>query len=238
MELPSEFGLRNKELDDLARNVLYGSETHAQWKDATVPGVLWFRLLREAKWFEVYEFAQALLDRFRSVAAGDILAERLNRFFINNGYGWKVEKGLIVTRGSATFEQSVDQADGALALAGMKTSRELIASARRLLSLRPEPDARGAINNAISALEALVKEISGDRNRTLGELIKDKSATSRLGLHPALADVISKLYGFTSDQTRHGREGQSVDRSEAEFLIVTASAIIVLVLERAKPASA
>ena len=89
------------------------------------------------------------------------------------------------------------------------------------MSRRPTPDITGAIQHSLACLECVAREVTGDRNATLGELIKK---------HPnivpkPLDSAIEKIWGFTSEQGRHLREGQAPEYLEAELVVELSSAI-------------
>jgi hypothetical protein len=95
-----------------------------------------------------------------------------------------------------------------------------------LLSDRQDPNFRKSINESISAVEAAVRELTGDPKATLGEGLKKL----RADLHPALKAAFEKLYGYTSDEggIRHGltADSEKVDLALARFFLITCSAFV------------
>lgn len=64
-------------------------------------------------------------------------------------------------------------------------------------------------------MECLCREITGEKKSTLGKLIKE---------HPnivpsPLNKVISEIFGFSSEQGRHLREGGEPNYEEAELVV-------------------
>jgi hypothetical protein len=102
-------------------------------------------------------------------------------------------------------------------------------SALEALRRRPEPDLEGAVSNAVSALEAVVRIITNDDKVLLGPGI-DRLQREH-GLHGALASSIKALYGYASDAGgRHGLVGSpDVDHHIAEFCLHQSAAAIVFV---------
>jgi hypothetical protein len=97
-----------------------------------------------------------------------------------------------------------------------------------LLSDRQNPDYRNAIKEAISAVEAACRIISGNDKATLGDALKQIEAKHQL--HPALKGAFNQLYGYTSDAggLRHSLTENSVNPaySEAKFMLVACSSFI------------
>jgi hypothetical protein len=81
------------------------------------------------------------------------------------------------------------------------------------LSRRPKPDARGAIVRVVGALEALAKDLKGEPNATLGQLVR------LLGLPPPLDEAAARLWGYASDQARHVTEGVEPKERHARFVV-------------------
>lgn len=94
------------------------------------------------------------------------------------------------------------------------------------LTDRARPDYENSIKEAVSALEAAARDLTGNPNATLGDALK--TIRSRAVLHPALERAITGLYGYASDEggIRHAAKGASrVSQSEARLVLVAASAV-------------
>jgi hypothetical protein len=48
---------------------------------------------------------------------------------------------------------------------------------------------------------------------------------------------VDKLWGFASDKARHVREGQVLDRHEAQFVVGLAAALANYLIQKATPGS-
>lgn len=103
-------------------------------------------------------------------------------------------------------------------------------NAVRLFSDREKPDYANAIKEAISAVESLAINLTGNEKRTLGQLIKD------IDCHPSLQKAITLLYGYTSDEGgirhSHGKEIVETDFDTAKYIIVICSALINYLLAK------
>jgi hypothetical protein len=101
------------------------------------------------------------------------------------------------------------------------------------LSKRPTPDITGAIQHAMAALECVARDVTGDQNATLGELIKQNP-----GLLPKPLDTgVEKIWGYASDQARHVREGKTPDIREAELVVGLAGSLATYLVKKFTPQS-
>jgi len=105
--------------------------------------------------------------------------------------------------------------------------KQHIDTAISLLSQKPKPDYRNSIKESISALESLVKQISGEETGGLEKALS--KLDEKVQFHGAFKAGLLKLYGYTSDEDgiRHPiLEEPSVGFDEAKFMLVICSAII------------
>lgn len=109
-------------------------------------------------------------------------------------------------------------------------TRKHIESSLQLISDKQNPDYRNAVKEAISAVEAAAKEMTGEHNATLGNCVKKMESSGTL--HPAFKVVLMKLYGYTSDSggIRHALTENDTPPtySEAKFVLVLCSAFVNL----------
>ena len=99
---------------------------------------------------------------------------------------------------------------------------------------KPEPDYRNAIKEAISAVESIVKVMTGSEAGGLSGPLEDLER--KLGFHGALKAGFKNLYGYTSDEDgiRHAILQQSkVGFAEANFMIVACSAFVNYLIAKA-----
>jgi len=179
------------------------------------------------EWFQVYDVIEALYGRFErydSEEYGRHFAERftdeINRFFVDQGIGWQLVNGQIITRGDEGFQGAVKTADFQLNDNQRPTAASHIRFAFRALSERPTPNTSGAVAQATSAVECVLHDITG-HEMTLGKYL-DKHP----GLfHPALRKALDGVYGYASDAgARHGKEGREPSFDEAQFAVTTCAA--------------
>ncbi len=116
-----------------------------------------------------------------------------------------------------------------------KTARKLpmaqshLKSAVQLLSDRKTPNYAKSIAESMSAVEAVVRQVTGDPKATLGAALKKLPQH-----HKALEEGWLKLYGFSSDEggIRHAarENGLVVDQPLALYFLVTCSAMVSYLL--------
>jgi hypothetical protein len=104
---------------------------------------------------------------------------------------------------------------------------EHIRSSLSLLPPNANPSPRNSIKEAISAVEAALKELTGQPGATLGEGLK--LFESRYGpLHESIRRGLDKLYAYTNgpDGIRHALVDDAADVTvdDARFMVVTCSA--------------
>ncbi len=183
------------------------------------------------EWFKFYDFVekvyQGLSKRWSSDHSREA-AERaqrfqdaLNEFFTDEGIGWQMIEGEIVTRGTETFESNVHGAVDVLEAAGRVTARDEIHEALIDLSRRPEADLTGAVQHAMAALECVARDVCGDARATLGEVIKRYPDT----IPKPLDESVVKAWGYASEMARHIREGRRPERKEVDLIVGLAATV-------------
>ncbi len=152
-----------------------------------------------------------------------------NMFFKNENSAYRFVGTEITEITSATEIEAIEKA----LHSGVTTVEAHIENAVKLLSDRKSPDYRNAIKEAISAVEGLCREISGDSKATLGTALK--KVGGRIPLHPAFERGVLALYGFTSDHSgiRHALSDEpNLNYSDAKFMVVLASSLCGFLLAK------
>jgi len=173
----------------------------------------------ESQWYDVYDFVEFVAANFPYEGGASFIAS-CNITLKREGSAYRVVDGLI-----ARIIEEEQVAEVELALE--KTQGPVRTHLRRaleLLSNKENPDYRNSIKESISAVESLVATTLGEKG-TLGQLIK--KLEEQIGLHSALRNAFSNLYGYTSDKEgiRHAiLESESVRFEDAKFFLVVCSA--------------
>ena len=133
-----------------------------------------------------------------------------------------------MSRGSESFESVTGGTAEALKHSGRLTAFRHIRDALKALSPRPNVDAPGAIYHAMGALEAVARDMVGDKSLLLG-----KSSIAIRKLLPAPLDIaFSKIRGYASNVSRHVTEGRDPSNEEAELVVGLASSAVTYLIRK------
>ena len=233
IQTANELGSRPSGLREVICRVLREPRDPNNWSER--PNI-WCEvqdLINGCEWFEVYDIIEALHANFEESDRGlrencaAKFSEEINDYFVQKGVGWQLANGKVVARGDEAFESAVKVAPEALDDSGRPTASSHLHEAIRDLSSRPDADLSGAIFHAMGALEAVARDLTGDPKATLGQAIKRHPDL----LPRPLGTAVSQLWGYASNEGRHVREGQELNRETAE-LVVGLAAVIATYLTR------
>lgn len=198
-----------------------------------VPDVVKKRFMA-ADWYEVYNFIEYLLPRvneFRGTYdCRKGIADRLNRFLAREMAGYRAIDNRLVPVTSPVELSAIDEAR--TPRPGFEGVAQHIDAALALLAQKPEPDCRNSVKESISAVEAVVKLLTGEKSGGVDRAVA--ILESRGAVHPAFKAALSKLYGYTSDKEgiRHPiLDEATVSFAEAKFMLVACSAFVNLLVD-------
>lgn len=177
-------------------------------------------LLENCDWYKIYDIIETIIQKLKNQDKETFISE-INEYFIENGIGWKIENDQIERRGDEVFETAVKTVVSVLDTANLQTAKTEIREALTGLSRRPTPDITGAIQHSLACLECVTREITGDKKSTLGDLMKKFPNA----IPTPLDQAVTKIWGYTSEQGRHLREGQTPEYLEAELVVEVTAAI-------------
>ncbi len=228
LDIAIESGFKAKDIRGVLCRKLREIENEDNWSDDPVMKEC-LDLIKSCEWFEVYEICEVLAqEKNFPLVWRNSFEKGLNKFFIEEGIGWKIANGLIVTRGEEDFEKVMSIAKDRLEETKRMTAKSELEEAIRDLSRRPEPDITGAIHHSMAALECVAKEITQEPTKTLGKI------TNKLNLPKPIDDVVEKIWGFASNQGRHITEGKKPDFAEAELTVHLSGALVSYLCEKNK----
>lgn len=197
-------------------------------------------LVLEAPWYRFYDIVEAAIKSYRQGGAAasyelfagnadaDVLVDELNRLFFEENIAWHVVEDQVALRIGEAGDAVVSRAIDNLEQASRPTAASELRKAVLALSRRPEPDTRDAVRSALGALEANARDITGDRNATLGEILKRHRETGVL-LPPPLVIAFEKTWGYANDVARHVDETKAPTIEEAVLVVgLVASAVAFL----------
>ena len=182
------------------------------------------------KWYKVYNFVEFMLLNFPLNT--NVFKDELNRVLKEESAGYRIGDNRVTPITNELEMEEVSKAQHT----DMDEIDRHVKSAVIFLSNKENPDPRNAIKEAISAVEALCRKISGDNNASLGQaLCKIKEKRPEL-IDGHLEEAVKKLYKFSNDSSgvRHSlAEGKTqVGFDEAKFMVVVCSAIVNYLIMR------
>ena len=139
-------------------------------------------LMYGCEWFKVYDIIEVMHvsfasnDRERGENDAASFAGETDAYFVEEGIGWQLVDGQIITRGTEAFESVATDAAAALDDTARPTAAGHLHEALQDLSRRPKADLFGAIYHAMGTLEAVARDLVGDPTATLGEVVKRNPA--------------------------------------------------------------
>lgn len=221
-QLAIQAGMTHLDLRNVVCEVLLAHPDPGNWGEGPNIREEVHRHLTKCDWFKVYDIAEAIhaaLSSSWGSGQATMFSERLNQFFREQGIGWQMKEGEILHRGIESFTHSVEVGEKALSSTGRSQAATELAEAVKDISRRPDPDITGAVQHAMAALEATARDVTGQARPTLGKL------TGSLELDPPLGVAIEKLWGYASNEARHGREGSTLSIADAELIVGVSGAI-------------
>lgn len=192
------------------------------------------------EWFDVLDLIEEIVrylkkyEDYQTDEMSSTIADVMNQVFEQYLVAFRFIGGKITPLDSTTeAEVVVDAQTNADVIAGARHSLD---QAVEHLADRQNPDYPNSIKESISAVEAVVKKLTGEG--TLGAGLT-KLEGAGLTIHPALKGAWSKMYGWTSDANgiRHaGIEAADADQALAKYVLVTCSAFVSYLIEEGRKA--
>jgi hypothetical protein len=189
-------------------------------------------LLYKSEWDEfctICEVAYRALERDNEEAA-DVFSNGINRVFARNYFGYEMRDGRIEKVGAHAQDAAIAEARGILRDPDLAGPDEQFQKALGFYSRRPQADCENCVKEAVSAVEGVARILLNDHSLTLSKALRRLEREK--DVHPALVQLVEKLYGYRGDAkgVGHALTGDSEVRlEEAEFVLgVSANAIVYL----------
>lgn len=233
VDMAYESGLRPSSLRDIVCRVLRVAADPNSWSEfPNIDQELRWSLI-SCKWYLVYDVIEGIQNALEQLsnAKPHHFEKELNKYFQLRGIGWQLMDGQVEVRGPETFEFATKAALETLEETGRSTAHTELLEALGDLSRRPNADITGAIQHAMAALECVARDITGNPQSTLGEIIKYNPNL----LPKPLDQSVGKAWGYASETGRHLREGGSPGYAEAELIVNMSSAVCSYLLNKSKP---
>lgn len=188
-------------------------------------------------WFLVYDLLEFTVKLDIPHFDKRDFIESINIILQREVAGYRVIDNCICPITNDAEIQSIENTLSATTNIGLGSVNQHSKEALLKLSDRKNPDYRNSIKESISAVEALVKIITNSPNATLGDGLKKLKQT--IQIHPALEKGFLNIYGYTSDGDgiRHAMmEESKLDFEDAKYMLVSCSAFINYLIEKAQKA--
>jgi len=192
------------------------------------------------KWYDVYNFLEWIGENFRAVNGKENLYsfyEWVNEVLENENAGFRFIDGILVPITNKEELHSIENSIAESKAKKMYGTAKHFETSIELFAKRPDPDYRNSIKESISAVESLVKRLTGETGGGL-----DKALTlldNKVKFHGAFKSALSSLYGYTSDESgiRHPiLEEKEIGFDEAKYMLVSCSAFVNFIIAKAEKA--
>ena len=193
------------------------------------------------EWYRAYDLIELVAEHTDELLTGghnertrkETMA-KFNAVLEREMAGYRFINGVLSSISNEAEVAEIEEAISRTRFCALPGASKHLESALRLLGKRPEPDYRNAIKEAISAVEATAKRISGTESGGLDPALK--KLTERVDLHRALRTGFNNLYGYTSDEDgiRHSiLQEKDIGLPEAKFMMVSCSAFVNFLIAKA-----
>lgn len=188
-------------------------------------------LIIKSSWNKVFDLLEAIFKYWDEFVQHNIFAvrddltefvESIVRCFKVRHIGYSVIALQITPIQSEAEVEEINEA--AKNLQYLPGAHQSLARAMHHLSNRDNPDYINSVKESISAVEAVLKEVSG--KNSLSENI-DELKKKGVVVHPALQKSMKTMYGWASQVARHGTPtGSVIDFPLAKWTLITCTAFI------------
>jgi len=175
------------------------------------------------QWYEVYDVVECVFKILVTKENEEGYIKRINDILKSENAGYRFVDNKITP---IIDEKEINEIKKAMNVPYSSVKIHLKQS-HELLSNRTKPDYRNSIKEAISAVEALCKIITDKDKATLGQALK--IIEKEIGIHSALKNAFSNLYGYTSDEDgiRHSLlDEPNIYFEDALFMLIACSSFI------------
>ena len=188
---------------------------------------------KKYQWYEIYDFIEACIEYFPFQHDKDSFNILLNDCLQIENSAYRIINDKVT---EITSEQEIQSIEDALKNTNPYSGiQQHLNQALKLMSDRQNPDYRNSIKESISAVESICKIVTNEDKATLGKALK--IIEDKYGLHAALKESLSQLYGYTSDADgiRHAMlEESNSSYIDAKFMLVACTNFINYLIEKTK----
>lgn len=191
-------------------------------------------VITEAQFWRSLDFIEMVVEHQLLSTMTPAFVRAINAVFEEHLVGYRLIGAQVTRLETPTEVGAVNEALEAVSgdeLAGIRHSLE---NAIRLMSDRTSPDFANSVKESVSAVEGMVKRVTGDGVLSTGLKKLEKQG---IEVHPALLAGWDKLYGWASseDGVRHSATvPPRVDLATARFMLVTCAAFVTYLVDQSR----
>lgn len=171
------------------------------------------------KWYRKIDFVEFIIDQLNA-SLRKMFIEELNDQFESLGFGYRIIEGYVV---DIVSENEIKSIEESIENGNDQVSHHM-SNALSLYSKRPDPDYANSIKEAISAVEAQLRSMTGAN--TFGEALGALQKTD-MKIHPRLKETLDKMYAYTNQPDTGARH--SLMKTDSEFIPDSEDALFILV---------
>lgn len=193
-------------------------------------------------WYEVYDIIEFIVKNCTRILerppySSERLEQIYNQILASELSGYRFVAGVLAPISSSAESSAIEEALENSSAKGLSGARSHIETALKLLGRKPNPEYRNSIKESISAVESVVKQISGSNAHGLAGALVELG--KEVPIHGAMTQGFIRLYGYTSDSDgiRHAiLEESNVGFDEAKYMLVSCSAFVNFLITKADSA--
>lgn len=197
------------------------------------------RYFYKLEWFNVYNFIEFLVQNNDHITNHpryhtEKLIDFYNIIFQTELSGYRFISGVLAPISNPAETTAIAGAIEATSRTGLHGAHVHLETALKQLGKKPEPDYRNAIKEAISAVESISMQLSGNDSQGLAGALN--ALEEKMQIHGSLKSAFIKLYGYSSneDGIRHAiLDEPNVGFDEAKYMIVACSAFVNYLISKA-----
>ncbi len=180
-------------------------------------------LFFNSEWHFVYDFIELIILYFKNSSKYEEFIKTINQVLEKENSGYRIIDEKIVAITDDIEKKSIEEAINDNSFDTVKLH---LKNALDKLSDRKNPDYRNSIKESISAVEVVVRSVTGEK--TLGKALP-KLKNNKIKIPETLETSMEKLYVYTNgtEGLRHAMmDIPNVNFEEAKYMLVVCSAFI------------
>lgn len=188
-------------------------------------------------WYEIYNIIQFIADHINTIPKLGLPVSKfksdINKILEEEMSGYRFIGASLTPICDPEENQSINKSLKLSEENKFSGTKQHLDTAISLLSQKPDPDYRNSIKESISAIESLVKQITGEKGGGLEKALR--KLDEKVHFHGGFREGLLKLYGYTSnkDGIRHAiLKEPNIGFDEAKFMLVMCSALINFIISK------